>query len=302
MPAPTGKYYDLIAIAHEKVWNGPVGDTLQSIMREPVPMLNQREPMYDLYYSTPNEYTSKTLIQRHRNLIVFNISPNIPEVSMTAEYDVYARPQFIVTVNGPNEAAVAAYMDQHRSELQRVFDIAERDRITSWAKKNALASLNSEIENKFGIKMYVPKGYKMRNNSIPDFAWMSMDMPTSSQGIIVYEYPYDPDVDINMPYLVYQRGEFVKNIPGPTEGSYMVTSLVFPPMFTAYDISGRVWYELRGFWDVENDYMGGPFVNYTTIDKENNRVISIDYYVFSPHNPKRNFMKQLENMIFNVEI
>ncbi|MCC8089389.1 MAG: DUF4837 family protein [Rikenellaceae bacterium] len=299
LPEPTGKYYDVIAVASEKIWDGPAGNTLRSIMREEIPMLNQREPLYDLYNTVPRDF--KGLLLRHRNLIRFNISPQISEPSMTAEYDVYAQPQLIVDINGPSEAQVASYMDEHRKELQRIFDIAERDRIVDWAAKYGEERISNEIENKFGFTMSILRGAKIRNNNIPDFTWISLEHPLASQGIVIYTYPME-EKEIYLPSLVYHRNEFVKNIPGPSDGSYMTTSSYISPILSAFDISGRRWYEMRGFWDVENDYMGGPFVNYSTIDKENNRIISIDFYVYSPKHNKRNYIRQLENLIFTVEI
>ncbi len=47
-------------------------------------------------------------------------------------------------------------------------------------------------------------------------------------------------------------------------------------------IGDRTWAELRGFWDVENDFMGGPFVSYSTLDEATGRVLTIDGYVYSP--------------------
>ena len=58
----------------------------------------------------------------------------------------------------------------------------------------------------------------------------------------------------------------------------------------------------RGFSrDVENNFMGGPFISYSSVDIANRRVVTIDCYVFSPKNPKRNLMRQLENLVYTVK-
>ena len=52
-------------------------------------------------------------------------------------------------------------------------------------------------------------------------------------------------------------------------------------------------------WKVVNDFMGGPFISYTFVDPEHERVITLDGYVYNPNGLKRNFVRQLE-AIFNT--
>lgn len=66
-------------------------------------------------------------------------------------------------------------------------------------------------------------------------------------------------------------------------------------------ISDRTWAELRGFWDVENDFMGGPFVSYSTLDEATGRVLTIDGYVYSPKLDKRNFMREVEHLVYMID-
>jgi hypothetical protein len=65
-------------------------------------------------------------------------------------------------------------------------------------------------------------------------------------------------------------------------------------------INGREWIELRGFWEVEKDFMGGPFVSYTTLDEREGELLTIDCYVYSPKYGKRNFLRPLEHLVFGV--
>ena len=44
--------------------------------------------------------------------------------------------------------------------------------------------------------------------------------------------------------------------------------------------------------------MCGPFINYTFIDRANNKVITLDGYVYNPNDDKKNFLRQLEAMFF----
>jgi hypothetical protein len=74
----------------------------------------------------------------------------------------------------------------------------------------------------------------------------------------------------------------------------------FVPERKVVRINGCDWVELRGFWEVEGDFMGGPFVSYTTLDKATNKLITIDCYLFSPKDEKRNLLRSLEHLIYGV--
>ena len=72
------------------------------------------------------------------------------------------------------------------------------------------------------------------------------------------------------------------------------------PLYRTVVVNGKEWIEMRGFWDVENDYMGGPFVSYTTINDATNEVFTIDCYVHSPKYGKRNFIRPLEHLVYLI--
>ena len=67
----------------------------------------------------------------------------------------------------------------------------------------------------------------------------------------------------------------------------MTTSTYVEPSFRWLQYKGRVFAESRGLWEVENDYMGGPFVCHTYLDKEQKNVIVMEGFVYAPKFDKR---------------
>ncbi|MBO5903071.1 MAG: DUF4837 family protein, partial [Tidjanibacter sp.] len=67
-------------------------------------------------------------------------------------------------------------------------------------------------------------------------------------------------------------------------------------------INGREWAEMRSFWDIENDFMGGPAVTYSTRDVMNNRIVVIDCYVYHPDGDKRNYIRGLEAIVHSIRL
>ena len=293
-----GTPYEVLVVCSQEKWDGAVGDTLRSILLEPVPVLNQKEPRLNVLRIQPQGF--KDLLAKHRNALVVNTGKQYAEPSMTAQYDVYASPQLLVSLTGPNDSSIINYMNTHRAELVSIYEIAERDRAILLNKKYHSQEIEETIAQKFGFQMDLPRGYKIRNNQPKDFMWLSFEYPLASQGIVIYSYPYTGKDDFTADALTARRNQFTSLIPGPSDNSYMTTYMGFMPEISYRKINGRQWAEMRGFWDVAGDYMGGPFVSYSTLDAETQRVVTLDFYVFSPKYPKRNYLRGLENLIYSV--
>lgn len=293
-----GKPYEIVVAIADDQWNGEVGDTLRSIFLEPIAMFNQVEPHFDISRVVPGGL--KDIILRHRNILVIKINPEVKEPASVARYDVYARPQIIVTLTAPDNNAMVRYLIDNRVELQRLFEITERDRSVSNNKSFGEKGIDKEVRKMFGIDINIPKGFQIRNTVNGDFMWIGNEVRLATQGLVIYSYPYKGKDDFRLENLIKRRNEFMKRIPGPSDGSYMTTGDYIEPVVTYSVVKGLQWAEMRGFWDIENDFMGGPFVNYSTVDKATGRVVSIDCFVYSPKDPKRNLMRQLEHVAYSV--
>ena len=62
-----GAPYELIVVCDQPEWQGALGDTLRSILTEPVAGLNQREPLFDVLRVLPSGF--ENLVTRHRNVL-----------------------------------------------------------------------------------------------------------------------------------------------------------------------------------------------------------------------------------------
>ena len=77
----------------------------------------------------------------------------------------------------------------------------------------------------------------------------------------------------------------------------------FPPVFdTLPDFPGGYAVETRGLWKMQNDFMGGPFLSYTFINRATNKVITLDGYIYHPNEDKMAYIRQLEAIFFGLQI
>lgn len=298
LPASLGTPYELIVVCPQNDWTGPLGDTIRAVFTAPVPYLNQTEPLFDVLRVLPDGYTN--MVVKHRNILKVAVDPSVAQPNIAVQYDLEAAPQIVLTLQGPSEAAVTDYLSAHRDEAVYALEKAERDRATAYAEKFGEAHLEEAIRQRFGVRMHVPKGYVLAADQ-PDFVWARYEYPAASQGFFVYSYPYEGREALTEKALLAARNRFAARIPGPSDGSYMTTSPVIEPALRMFRMEGRIWVELRGFWDVEGDFMGGPFVSYTTVDRTTGRVFTLDCYVYSPKLHKRNFVRGVEHLLYGIE-
>lgn len=269
------------------------------MLTAPIPYLQQREPIFNVLRVTEQGYSN--LVTRHRNILRTHIDPTIDSTYVAVQYNLHSTPQIVVTLQSPTEEAMTEYLSDNREPIVEVIERAERDRAVNYAREFNVKSLEALVKSKFGFEMSIPQGYTLRNEG-EDFIWISYEYPTASQGVVIYSYPATEGVlSLSEESLVAARNKFTAKIPGPAEGSHMTTFMEYTPDYSAYRLDGRLWVEMHGLWDVKGDFMGGPFVSFSTIDVPTNRVVTIDAYVYSPKLGKRNFIRGVEHLIYNIK-
>ena len=298
LKASQGAPYEVIVVCEQREWTGETGEALRNTLTAPIPNLNQTEPHFDVLRVRAQDFTG--MIADHRNILKVVTDLSLDKITIGARYNVTATPQIVLTLQGPDDRTLAGYLAENGGKLTELLETAERTRDVEFAKKYGVPGIEKAIRQHFGAEMAVPKGYVLAAEQ-PDFIWARYEYPTASQGFFVYSYPYEGSAAMTAEALVKARNRFAARIPGPSEGSYMTTSEVFPPEFRMFHLEGRLWCEMRGFWDVAGDFMGGPFVSYTTVDTRTNQVFTLDGYVYSPKLHKRNFLRGVEHLLHTVE-
>lgn len=296
-----GRPYELVLVANQPIWDGALGDSLRAVLTAPIEYLPQVEPEFDVMRVTPDGFTN--IVVDHRNILKVVVDPSLKEASVGVQYNLTATPQIVLTLQGPTEQSLIDYLAANGEKLVYAVKQAERDRAIDLAGRFGAPNVEEAIKQRFGFTMHVPKGYILAADQ-PDFIWARNEYPNASQGFFVYSYPSEGAKSLTVEQLAAARKKFAARIPGPSDGSFMTNSAVFPPTeVRAFRLEGRLWVEMRGFWDVENDFMGGPFVSYSTIDTATGYVVTIDCYVYAPKLPphKRNLMHGVEHLLYTVQ-
>lgn len=295
----TGGAGELLVIISKENWESETGKYINEYLTQPQVGLPQNEPVFTVN-DVPVE-AFKGIFTSTRNLLITNVGSDVEKDEVIFKNDVYAYPQSIVYINAKDIIQLRQVFDENKDKIIGFFIKAERDRLLLNYSKFREKKVSDKTEERFGITINVPVGFNVAEDK-PDFMWIRYETDEISQGILIYSYPYESDSTFTQEYLTTKRNLVTRNnVPGPSDGSFMLIEPSVPLLFNTFNKGGNYAAELRGLWKIENDFMGGPFVNLSIIDLLKKRVICLDGFVYAPSKNKRNLLRQMEAMIYSVE-
>ena len=300
-PMAHGNPGDIVLVMNNESWNSEPGDTLRAIFHEYCPANPLEENIFDLHQIPKGQFIDQNLY--HRNIIFQEIDPNIKEAKLTTTIDKYAQNQVFVNIAAPNQAEFVKEVHKYRNNLIKLFLEADRDRWIAMLSKSFNKTVSDKIQKKYNVSIKIPLNYQLDVYD-ENFAWVSHESRQYSMAILIYTYPLTDSSEFTSEYLIQERNKVLKeNVPGSHLGSYMTTEIKYEyPLLETISHNGLETAVMRGLWRVKGDFMGGPFVNYTKIDKPRNRIICVEAYVYYPNEETRDKMRLLEGVIYTFDI
>ncbi len=292
----TGRINHVLIVMNDEDWQGKVGDALKNIIGEPVKGLPQEENQFSVTQVDP--FTFNSLFKRNRNILFVGLDK---EENFYTNHDVHASPQTTVTILSKDKEAL---VENIRSHADEIIDIFKKNDLALYQRKITKDFHDPEtIEtlNSLGVSMKIPFEYKKVEDS-GQFLWYRNTFERGLLNIIAYEVPVF-DEPYTMASLVSFRDSIGKSyIPGQFDNTYMRTEPQFTPITSKVTFNDINAIESRGLWFVEGDYMGGPFISYTIEDKENERLIVVEGFSYSPSSKKRDVVFELEAILKTLEL
>ena len=300
MPNISGKAGEVIVVIDKGNWEGAVGTVLRDSLAKETPFLPQREPLFGLVNVPQNAFTN--MFQIHRNIIVVNIENTVTEPGVVIRKDVWATPQTVIYINAADKESAVKLIEENSELICVTVEQAERDRIIRNIKKYEELKLAPVVTEMVGGSPHFPSGYKLKKRT-SDFIWIEYAIQDVTQGILIYKYPVvEGEQMLSLDNILENSNEMLKNnVPGMFENTYMTTSTAARPGIEYKRYKGLDFAEIRGFWEVYNDYMGGPFVSHAFYSQDGQEVIVLQAFVYAPKYDKRQYLRQVESVIYSFE-
>lgn len=293
----TGKAAEILIIINDNYWTGALKDSVHVWLTRTQPILNQVEPMFDYIQSTPDMFLSQ--YQTHRNILYFDINQTYSEPKFEIQTNPRSEPQIRVNVKASNPDTALKILQEHiDSVIHEMYD-NDLKRVQCFNIKRQEGNLQKMIKNCFGIQMIIPNTYTIAREE-SNFIWALYRTQKNDRMITVYSVPYHGE-KLTKDFLIKIRNEmYQKYIEGAVKNAYPKVCEVYDlPSMESLTCGSKNGLFLRGLWDVVGDKMGGPFINFSFI--KDDKLISIDGFVYAPMENKRDYMRECEAIVRSVK-
>ena len=300
LPKISGAAGEVIVVTTEGQWKGKIGENYREILEANEDILPQPEPAFTVVH-VPRDGFSK-IFHTHRNIILTKVGPEYKEAKILVQNNVYATPQLLLNVVAPDNESAAKLILEKKDRILSLLIDAERKRITQNYKINLNGEIYQKLRKELNISLIVPATYEVALDT-GNFIWLESKAPDLIQGIFIYYYDYTDTAMFSKKFQMDKRDALLKKyVPGPNAGSYMATETIISPIYSEFMYKDRFYAELKGLWKLEGGFMGGPFVSVSTVDQKRNRIITIEGFVYAPKFTKRTYLRQMESIIYSLEI
>lgn len=299
----SGKTAEMIISLNNKTkWEGKIGDSIKSFFNREYEVLPQVEPLFEMAFIPIDRLTNNKMFRAHHNILIVDIDKKISETTFEAKKDFWAAPQRVIKITSPSDEDFIAYWSEKKESIYGILMDSEHERLIKTFHAFRDRDIQNDLRKTFGFKMEIPGGFYVATNR-DDFMWIRKEAKHHSQGIIIYTYDFVDTMTFEKERIISFRNAITEEfIPGPSDGSFMTVAQEYAPIYTKrIGLNDMFAVETRSLWRLENDFMGGPFVNYTFVDERTNKVISIDGYVYAPNKPKRDLMIQMESIVHSLK-
>ena len=296
LPNVSGKAGEVIVVMKKLDWEGALGSVTRDLLACDCPWLPLREPLYSLVNIAPADLSN--LFKVHRNIVYFDIDPQAVNTGVRYVKDRWASPQCFVFVGAHTADEVLDLVKDHGATISAYIEQAERDRVISNTLHYENRTLAPQVKEIFGGSPHFPTGYSLKKKT-SDFVWIADEKQYTNQGILLYSYPAEDDPFTLEKIIAHRNAALKANVPGMFENTWMTTGDYPAPYVEYLKYRGRDFAQVRGWWEVENDYMAGPFVSQSFYSRDGKRIIVAEAFLYAPKYDKRQYLRQVESLLYS---
>mgnify|MGYP001336676029 CR=1 FL=1 len=322
-----GKINQVLIISDSSVWKGLPGDTFFYYFTAPYILLPQPEPIFDINHLTMEELAKQSVKKEFRTIIFLADLNNLnspttrqvladigPEKMAEAKkdqgytvivgHDKWARSQLLFYVAGFGEKKLVENIVKNFPAIARRINEKDNEIVKATAyQAGENADLEAEVKTLYNLNLKVPGDFKkVKYYTNTQTLWMRRDAREVVANILIHKIPYTNKSQLTKEGIKEIRNSIGKHITTRQPNSFMRINDVDLPLFVENTTLNNVYtVQAKGIWDIENDFMGGPFVSNLMLNPKTNELVLVDGFIYAPSKDKRNYMQELEFIIASAQ-
>ncbi len=321
-----GKVNEVTVLADQQLWEGPVGDTLDFYYTGAYPITPTPEPMLDLRHFNFDQISGRQVFKHYRTyLVLADLGDKESEITKMVIQDIgqekyrkalkdpsfnsivgknkWAKGQILIYLFAPTKSQlIDALKTKYPDIIQRIYSHDyEQILANTFAGKESVIAQNS-IKEILNFTSRVPNEFEIAKQSINDkMVWLRKDDEKSIQSVVVRSIPYEDDAQFDKDNIIALIEDFgSKHIE---DNKLLVNDRDLPTYEYIKNKEDRYVKELRGIWELDKGYMGGPYIAYLVKEPGSDNLIFTFSFIYAAGSKKRNLMQRMEvimNEISNI--
>lgn len=296
-PGSSGNINTVTIIINNDLWNSAVGSTIRNAFASEFVGLPQIEPIFNLKQMPFEAFSGFS--RESRNIILIQKTNKDNVIIQT---DKYAQPQFLVAITGRNQTEIIQSVEKNK---RRIISLIKTNEIREKQRRMKISKLEkNELKEFLSLDLIMPSAYKVFKKGVENIIWFQRETNKGTVNVLAYALDEKNFSKGNsLSELIKLRDSVGKSfVPGRNKNSYMITEEAYEPYIKKTRVGGLNAFETRGTWELKNDFMAGPFINYLIKDTVNRRTIVLEGFVFSPSSRKRELIFELESIFKSLRI
>ena len=288
LPSSSGNINNISVVTNDELWEGAVGEVIRENFGRPIYGLPQIEPIFSLSHIPSKVFSG--FATKSRTILKIDVSENEGVFNFK---NTYASPQRIIQIKANSPDKIIEIINENLNSIYSTMyfnEIQEKQRRIS---KNL--NKTEAIKNNPGVSLKFPSAYRVAKADT-NFVWIRRDTETGSVNLFIHR-----QTNLTEQSIIEKRDSISKiYIPGPVENTYMSTDLIYTPNTQEINMGGKQVFETRGLWEIEGQFMAGPFLNFQ-IKLGDDDFIMLDGFVYSPGSTKREYIFELEAIMRSLK-
>ena len=288
LPASSGNINNISVVTNDELWEGAVGEVIRENFGRPIYGLPQIEPIFSLSHIPSKVFSG--FATKSRTILKIDVSENEGVFNFK---NTYASPQRIIQITAKSPDKIIEIINENLNSIYSTMyfnEIQEKQRRIS---KNL--NKTQAIKKNTGVSLKFPSAYRVAKVD-SNFVWIRRDIETGSVNLFIHR-----QTNLTEQSIIEKRDSISKiYIPGPVENTHMSTDLIYTPNTQQINVGGKQVFETRGLWEIEGQFMAGPFLNFQ-IKLGDNDFIMLDGFVYSPGSTKREYIFELEAIMRSLK-
>ena len=297
-----GQVNQVLVVIDDDLWLSNVGDTIRNYLAAAIEGITPVEPKFDIDQQSPRIFESTAKSSKH----ILYVSTSEKRTKFELLINEYAQPQHFFVVEGKDNKSLIDNFLKHKDSIISRFHHQEISEMQDRFKESVLRDADF-LQHKYKIKLDLPASYK-RVLTDDSFVWYKKEIASGTSNILIYCLPYErikstTDKRELTREINFLRDSVVEKYVHSSESNTFMNLIVdAEPLSRTIELNGVGILEVTGIWDMENSFMGGPYLSYIAKVEDKKYYLILEGFTYNPSMSKRNVLLELEAIMRTLRI